>query len=299
MTSQVPKHDNEAVISLIAVSFALADPLTLDIGIKGKVMAPMGLSDTRSGQPVKASDVAVAARNVRFVFVGESHNNPDHHKAQADVIQVLVDDGRDVSVGFEMFTRDNQENINGWSMGWWTDEEFIAKSDWKKQWGFSYALYKPIFDTIKKNGLPMAALNVPRDWVRQVGKTGPSAITEDKKAWVPELYLGNKDHRAIFDSLMGGHPMPGIDNVYAAQVTWDTGMAQSALDFMADTKSKKAVMVVCAGVGHVMYGQGINWRLRRKTGENVINVSCVDSEKPIEVSRGIGDFVFVAPPGKE
>lgn len=198
-----------------------------------------------------------------------------------------------------MFTRDNQENINGWSMGWWTDEEFVAKSDWKKQWGFDYKLYKPIFDTVKKNELPMAALNVPRDWVRQVGKAGPSAISEDKKAWVPELYLGNKEHRSVFDSLMGGHPMPGIDNVYAAQVTWDTGMAQSALDFMADSKSSKRVMVVCAGSGHVMYGQGINWRIQRKTGEKVVNVSCVDSDKAIEVSRGIGDFVFVAPPGKE
>lgn len=258
-----------------------------------------GYTNTATGRPASAMEIARAADGCRFVFVGESHNSPDHHRAQAEIIAALVKRGRDVYVGMEMFTRDNQANLNGWTLGWWTDEEFQAKSDWKKQWGFSYGLYKPVFDVVKENGLPLFALNVPRDWVRQVGKSGPSAITADKKAWVPDLFLGNKDHRSVFDSLMGGHPMPGIDNVYAAQVTWDTGMAQSALDAMSGLPNKKRVMVVLAGSGHVMYCQGINWRIKQKTGERVLNVVGIDDEKSREVSRGLGDYVFLSPPGKE
>lgn len=275
------------------------DPYMLDIGPKGKVMAGMGYTETSSGRSVQVDAIVSAARQVRFVFVGESHNNPDHHQAQAEIIAALVKDGRDVSVGFEMFTRDNQDNLNPFSMGWWTDEEFVANADWKKQWGFPYALYKPIFDVVKENKLPMAALNVPRDWVRKVGKEGPSAITADQKNWVPTLDLSNKTHRDVFNALIGGHPDSGLDNMYAGMVTWDTGMAKSALDFMSGSTNPRRIMVVCAGSGHMMYGQGINWRIKKTTGEKVVNVTCIDSDAPREVSKGLGDFVFVAPPGKE
>ena len=287
------------MITFIVAAFQAVNPHLMDIGPKGRVMSPMGYTDTSTGRGATPDDIAKAADGVRFVFVGESHNNPDHHKAQAAVIEALVKRGRDVCVGLEMFTRDNQASLNGWTLGWWTDEEFQIKSDWKKQWGFPYPLYKPVFDVIKQNGLPMAALNVPRDWVRQVGKNGPSAITPEQKKWVPDLDLGNKTHRSIFDALIGGHPASGADKMYAGMVTWDTGMAQSAMDFMGSSTNKKRVMVIVVGSSHTLYGQGINWRIQRKTGERMVNVACVDSDKPVEVSRGIGDFVFVAPPGKE
>jgi uncharacterized iron-regulated protein len=53
-------------------------------------------------------------------------------------------------------------------------------------------------------------------------------------------------------------------------------------------------MVVVAGSGHMMYGQGINYRITRKTGERTLNVMCLTSDGPREVSKGIGDFVFVS-----
>jgi hypothetical protein len=55
-------------------------------------------------------------------------------------------------------------------------------------------------------------------------------------------------------------------------------------------------MVVVAGSGHMMYGQGINYRIGRKTGERALNVMCLTSEAPCQVSSGIGDFVFVSRP---
>ncbi|MBL8065402.1 MAG: ChaN family lipoprotein [Chthonomonadaceae bacterium] len=283
----------------LAPHFVASDPYLLKIGTPGTYMAPMGYSRTATGRAATVSDIAAQASGATFVFVGESHNNPSHHQAQADVIRALATNGRAVTVGFEMFTRDNQANINGWTLGWWDDTTFQLKSDWKKQWGFNYILYKPVFDVIKELGLPMVALNLPRDWVRQIGRTGPTAIKEEWKAWLPSLDLGNTSHKEVFSSLMGDHPMTGAENIYAAQVSWDTGMAQSAIDAMAGRKNPKAVMVVLAGIGHTMYGQGINFRIKQKTPATMVNVACIDSESPRDVSRGIGDFVFMAPPGKE
>ncbi|MCC6404267.1 MAG: ChaN family lipoprotein [Fimbriimonadaceae bacterium] len=276
-------------------ALALADPLLLPIGRPGTVTVAPGWTRTASGSPASAQEAAKAAEGLRFVFVGESHDNPYHHRAQADMIEALVAEGRLVSVGFEMFTRDNQDSLAPWTLGQWTEVEFIQKASWKTQWGFDYALYRPIFEAVRKHGLPMYALNVPRDWVREVSRSGVESLTPERRAWVPGLDLGWNDHRKVFDSLMEGHP-PGaaLDGMYRGQVTWDTGMAQSAMDAVAKSKNPRRVMVVVAGIGHMMYGVGINGRITAKTGERVLNVACISGSGAREVSKGLADFVYLS-----
>lgn len=287
--------DNPAMLSLAAI--VLADAYLLPIGTPGTVTVAPGWTQTASGRKASVSEVAAAADGLRFVFVGESHDNPYHHQAQADVVAALVARGRLVSIGFEMFTRDNQASLAPWTLGKWSEDEFIEKSSWKTQWGFDYALYRPIFEVARKEGLPMYALNVPRDWVRQVAREGAGSLTPERKKWVPELDLGWKDHRAVFDSLMEGHP-PGeaLDGMYRGQVTWDTGMAQSALEAMDKSSNPRRVMVVVAGIGHTMYGQGINGRITARTGERTLNVACIAGDGARPVSKGLADYVYMSPP---
>jgi uncharacterized iron-regulated protein len=261
-------------------------------------VAPGQVVATRNGKTVSLDDIAKAAANTRYVYVGESHDNPHHHQMQAEVIAALVRAGRNVVVGMEMFTRPNQVNLAPWTMGMWTEEQFIEGADWKKQWGFDFGIYRPIFTVVRDNKLPLIALNLPRDWVRAVGRGGYSALTPEQKAELPEdLYLGNKDHRAIFNSLMGGHPPSGTqgENIYSAQVLWDEGMADTAIKYMAGRPSANTVMVVVAGSGHVMYGQGINWRVARRTGDKGVTVMAGEAAEPREVARGVGDFFYLSP----
>lgn len=282
---------------LASAAAALADALLLDLGTPGTVLAQPGWVRTLDGQAASPADVAAAADGVRFVFVGESHDNADHHLAQAAVIEALVARGRRVAVGFEMFTRDNQASLAPWSLGRWEEATFIERAQWKTQWGFDFALYRPIFESVRRHGLEMVALNVPRQWVRDVARNGPQTLEGERRSWVPSLDLGQAGHRQVFDALMDGHP-PGsaLDGMYAGQVTWDTGMAQSALDAMAKSPNPNRVMVVVAGIGHMMYGQGINLRIAMRTGERTVSAACIESDGPRRVSRGIADFVFTAAP---
>lgn len=273
------------------------NPYQLPIGMPGRIKPALGLTHSATGRQSSMKEIVEAARGYRFVMVGESHDNPDHHKFQADVIRALAADGREVSVGLEMFTRDNQAAMFPWSRGFWTDEEFQAKANWKTQWGFDYALYKPIFDTVKELKLPMAALNLPREWVRRVGREGIGALTPEEKKWAPNVNLDNLNHRRLFVAMIGGHPLEGKrgDNMISAQVSWDESMAQSAVDFMAPRVSRNAVMVVIAGSGHTMYGQGINYRLKKK-GFDSLNLVGLEQPLPEDgISKGLADFVFVSP----
>lgn len=286
------------------ISLAIdVDPYLLKLGAPGTVTAQYEkLVDTKTGKVVDVATIAAAADNVQYVYLGESHNNPDHHAMQASIIDALVARGRNVIVGMEMFTRPVQDQLNPWTLGWWDEATFIERSDWKKQWGFDYSLYRPIFESVKRSKLPLIALNVPRDWVRAVGRGGFAALTPEQKKELPaDLFLGNTGHKQVFEGLMGGHPMTGPqgDNIYAAQVLWDEGMADTAIKVMAEKgASRNTVFVVVAGSGHVMFEQGINYRVKRRTGADGITVMKIDGTEPREVSRGIGQFIYMAKPGK-
>ena len=271
------------------------DPLLLPIGGTKQVTVQLDqITDLHSGKRATPQDIAKAAEGTRYVYLGEEHGDARHHQMQADVIRALVANGRRVVIGMEQFTRPVQASLDGWTLGWYTEEEFIQKSDWKHQWGMDYSLYKPIFDAAKELQLPIVALNIPRDWVHAVGQKGIDALTPDQRAQLPaQIDLGNKVHKEVFQAMIGGHPMTGMDNMYAAQVLWDTGMADTAVKYMAEHPSPKTVMVVIAGAGHVMYKQGINWRVQGRSGDPGITLVMGNDEKLRKVSAGVGDFFYL------
>lgn len=278
------------------IGFIQVDPWMLDIGTRGFVaVSPGAIVDTRTSNRASVDDIAQAAAGKRFVLVGEEHDNPDAHIWQAKIIEALHKTGRHVIVGYEMIQRPEQFALDLWTLGKLTEAEFLEKVKWQTSWGFDFALYRPIFDTTRKYGLRNVALNVPRDWVRAVGRGGYDALDAEAKAQVPTLDLSNDNHKKVFDALMGGHPM-GSPNVYAAQVLWDEAMADSAVKYLHKTPvSEKTVFVVVAGNGHVMYGQGIGWRLAKRTGEKPLTVVTVSSDEIRKVTRGAGDFVIGVP----
>jgi uncharacterized iron-regulated protein len=187
-------------------------------------LLPGSLTDLRAGRNVSFERMIALLDRANFVLVGEQHDNAHHHQFQADVIRALARRGRPVIVGMEMFHRTNQYPLDLWTLGRLSEQEFIEQSQWKTQWGFDYALYKPIFDVVKEFRLRLAGLNIPRDIVRKVGRQGWESLTSEEKMGVPDLDLDRREHRMLFEGLMGGHPLgAGGENIYAAQVLWDIG----------------------------------------------------------------------------
>jgi uncharacterized iron-regulated protein len=273
----------------------------LAIGRHGKAQIEPGqLFDLSSTKSVTMDDLVAAAKGKPFVFLGEEHATPAHQQMEADVIRALAASGRHVIVGMEMFTRPKQDVLDQWSAGALTESDFLDQVDWKGQWGYPYACYRPVLEAVKALHLPLVALNVPRAWPHAVSLHGIQGLpTSARLQLPPEIFLGNADHRRIFDAMVGPHGMPGVspDNIYAAQVLWDESMADTALRYLALTQPPSdTVFVTISGSGHVLYGQGLNWRIARRKGGRGVTVVMMQSATPVTVSRGIGDFVYLTAP---
>ncbi len=272
------------------------DVLRLPIGPAREVKVGPGWTSTSSGNAVTVEDVAKAADPLSFVVFGESHDSQPHKEGVAELISALHARGREVVLGLEMFTRPNQRNLDPWTRGYWDEATFQREANWAKEWGFDYSIYRPTFEVVRKLKIPMIALNAPRDWVRAVGRGGPSALPAEAAGQFPAIDTSNREHRMVFDGLMGGHPMTGAqgENIYSAQVLWDVAMADSALKGMARwTPTPRRVMVILAGSGHALYGQGINFRLNQQAGAKSLTVIGIDGKEPRTVRVGIGDFTLM------
>jgi len=273
------------------------DPWLLSIGSTERIVVRTNNAyRTSDGKRVTLREIATAADGKNFVYIGEEHDNADSHRWQTLIIGALVERGREVVIGLEMLQREKQPILDLWTLGKFTEEEFLERVDWKRQWGIDYALYRPIFEFAKKEKLRMIALNIPRDWVRITSRSGWEALSSEAKSQLPEPYMNDVEHFEVFRALMGGHPGDAsIESMYRGQVLWDEAMADSAIRYYNERyRSGKTVFVILAGNGHVMYRRGINFRIERRTGMSGITVVTVpvSSEKNEKrVSAGVGDFV--------
>lgn len=273
---------------------------TLPIGDRRRqylLQAPPGvILDTHRRRPVSLSQMVALLEDSLFILIGEQHDNPRHHQFQASVIEALTLAGRAVIVGMEMFDRTMQYPLNLWTLNRLSEEEFIEQSQWRQQWGFDFALYRPIFEVVRRYRLRLTGLNVPRALVRQVGRNGWQSVPPEERLGIPDLDLSQQEHRTLFQTLMGGHPPTGAqgENIYAAQVLWDTGMADSAIRYLERTvPSPRLAFVILAGNGHVMYDVGISLRLRQRGYTNTATIVCLpDSEKPTPIRASLADFVY-------
>lgn len=285
------------MLPVLLLQTSTIDVYRLPLLSERTVIARMNaLVDTRTGERVALEQFAERCKGERFVYVGENHDSEDAHRWQALLVGALDRGGRSVIVGLEMYQRPMQVHLDKWVLGKYEESEFLKESDWAGQWGFDFALYRPIFSYCRERKIRMVALNVPRDWVRTASRQGYEALSGES-GLPPELFLGNGLHRRLFEAMMEGHP-PGaaLDGMYRGQVLWDEGMADSALRYLERTVvTPNTVFITLAGNGHVLYRQGINYRVERRTGERgvtVVTVPLEGDELAREVSADIGDYVI-------
>jgi uncharacterized iron-regulated protein len=281
--------------------------LRLKIGdetLKEKTMAisPGEIYEANSGKPISFAEMIQGMAKSRLVYVGETHNNLPMHRIQAKIIQGLFEQDRDVTVGLEMYPVTQQEPLNKWSLGILSEEEFIREGQWYVNWNFHFGFYRDIFKVVKKNALPLYALNVPRDVITKVRMRGWKALSEEEKEMVPELDLTHQDHRTlirtIFESSDLPHQMKGkglemvFEGLYRAQTAWDVTMAHHALRVLNKEGGK---IVVLVGSGHLLYNLGINLRAYKKSQKPFKTVVCVvvpEGEQSVQVSCSLADYVW-------
>lgn len=252
------------------------------------------------GQKLAEPELWERLATSRIICFGEKHDSPEHHFAQRRALEELATRSaaaqRPLGVGFEMFQRPFQPALTGFVAGTLPEEQFLTDSEYRERWGFDFALYRPLLATAREFSLEALALNAPKELTRKVGRDGLGALDASEAKQLPELDLGNANHKAYFDAAMGDHPMPAggpsLENMYAAQVVWDETMAETAARWLAKS-GDTSQLIVFAGAGHC-HQTAIPARISRRLNLPVLSVTPVlQSELPELEDRQLYDWLIV------
>ncbi|MCZ6786742.1 MAG: ChaN family lipoprotein [Planctomycetota bacterium] len=262
-------------------------------------------------KPIPAGTLHQAAAEVEFddmveflakkdiVYIGESHDQEEHHDIQLRVIEALHRLGRLDGIGMEMFERPQQDALYKYVEGKIGEEEFLEQSAFKERWS-DYEHSMPILRFARRNRVPVIALNVSTDVRKKVSEEGMGALPLETRKTLPALYLGDEEHRsrirAAYDEMRADH-RGEFDAFYRVMCLWDDVMTDTIVKWFR-RQPAAAQMVVLAGASHIGYRNGIPGRVYRRNGKPYGSLVCLapeDGGGPEDevFSRRYADYVWV------
>lgn len=270
-------------------------PVAISIpkGVPTNPPAAPGTVFDAAGWP-RTWDAALAdLATARIVAVGESHDDAGHHRIQAEVLAALAARRPNVAVAFEMVGFEDQATLDAFMSGAMSEAAFAAW--WKANWGYDFALYKPIFDAAKAAGVPAYGLNAPIGLVRAVSKGGLASLSPADRARLPFLIEQSADvrYRAYVEESVSGHgPLTPIQlrNRLEAMAVWNETMGEKAAAIAA---GGRAVLVV-AGAGHVIYKAGLLESAARR-GAGPVKALLPVADAPQADELALADWFKVSP----
>ena len=154
-----------------------------------------------------------------------------------------------VAIGFEMFRRDSQPDLDRWVKGELSEKEF--EKIYYKNWTYPWPLYKDIFLYAREHKIPMVGLNVPPEVTKQVAREGFESLTPKQRGDLPMVTCRvDPEYLAFIRRSLAMHGHGGMDftKFCEAQLVWDTAMAWTLLRY--SEKNPQTTVVVIAGSGH-------------------------------------------------
>ena len=231
-----------------------------------------------------------------LIFIGEVHDNPEHHLIQVQILQALGHRDGGFALGMEYFQMPDKAEIDRYLKGETTEEEFLRGVDWAGSWGYDYHLYRPLLLLAKARGIEVLALNAPKEIVRKIARGGLETLSPDERSRLPQdIDLDNEAHRAyVLEAYKqrAHHELPNFDSFYEAQCVWEETMAHNISVYLKDKKNK---MVVLAGNGHIVNKFGIPLRTTRRVPVSLVTIMPHPLDGKTTIDKETADYVWLTP----
>jgi uncharacterized iron-regulated protein len=201
-----------------------------------------------------------------LLLLGEKHDNPDHHRLQARILNALVERGRRPAVAFEMLSVDVAPALaEALADSPVTPDELRAAVRWDESHGLAWSLYAPVFETALRARLPIFAADLPKRWLDSLREEGALGLERDG---VERLALDEplppQTHRAFAEEIRTAHcdhaPEGQLEKMIDIQRARDAQLARVLLE-AASAGGDGAVLI--AGTGHARTDRGVPVYLKR------------------------------------
>lgn len=210
------------------------------------------------GRAISRAELEQRLASARFVLLGETHDNPDHHRLQGELITSLAE-GKPAVV-FEMLDPAYQPAIDGFAG---EVDEFAEQVAWADSGWPEWAIYRPVFAATLAAKLPILAAELPREQTRRFMAEGlamfdPSLVArfglseplpaELESAWLDDMFAAHCEMV----------PREHLGGMVEVQRLRDVRMA----DAMLRGAEAQGQAILVAGGGHARRDWGVPRLLR-------------------------------------
>lgn len=240
-----------------ALEEAWRSPLLRDHPLVGRIW------DVRAARFASERELLQAAGRARFVFLGETHDNPDDHALQARVVRAVTAAGRRPALAFEMLDVEQQGVVDGVVRGPEPTAAALGRAvDWDRSGWPAFALYQPIVQAGLDARLPIVAANLSRRGARDVIHRGaealPTAVRDLLSRAGPLSPEEEKARREEMEALHCGQlPQELLAPMVLSQRARDAQLAEA---IRAGATADGAVVIT--GAEHARRDRGAAWFLR-------------------------------------
>lgn len=255
------------------------------------------IHSTKDKRAITFGELTDRLTKVDMVCVGETHDSDLTHRVQLQIIKALFARDERLGVGLEMFQRPFQKALDRYASGAIKEDELLRSSEYRERWGYDWSLYRPVAEFCRHNGIPLAALNAPREITRKVSKSGYDSLSAAEKKELGPVDFQVGPHRTYwYERLARMHGRAKAtaaekERSYQVMTVWDEVMGASAAAFQQERRLRR--VVVLAGNGHVERGFGIPDRATKRTGGKAATVRIVVGGDPGKVLKDpAADFVI-------
>ena len=258
-------------------------------------------------EAVTIGELENALANARFVLLGEIHDNPDHHRLQARLIDGLVSKGRRPAVVLEMIPPNLQPELDRHVRGGVSEASRLGKAlRWEERGWPAWAIYQPIAEAALSAALPLKAGGLGADVQKALAMGEQSPIYAQA---MKDLDLARpvkpEAAEAQAHEIKEGHcnllPAAAVEPMITRQRALDATLAKAMVSAGA---ADGAVLI--AGAGHVRNDWAVSSLIRQSLPDaTVVSVAFieVDPERttPSEYMKAVPglekpfDFIYLTP----
>lgn len=236
--------------------------------------------DVAVNHAISADTLIARSRAADIVLLGETHDNPVHHRIQNALLKALSDSNNKPSLVMEQFDFEQQPQIDRAMSPETSRADSLSQLKQTMATGWEWPQYQALIETAKDLQLPLRAANLSRTRLQQVARQGFSALGPGEAA---RLALDadwsdaqeNQLEKDIVDGHCGMLPVTAAPAVARAQRARDAMMAEAILNVPSGT------VVAILGREHVRRDLSVpRYLSARAPHRKVVAVGLIESDDP-------------------
>ena len=233
-----------------------------------------------------------ALGHARYVVLGETHDNRDHHQLQAQLVQQFLAAQPGAAVAFEMLDEDDASALAR-EPAVRSASELEARADWANSGWPDFVMYRPVFDAAFSAHARVVAAHPNAEHVRASMHGVEEAEARDLhiQTPLPEAQV-QAQHEEIRESHCGHANDQMLTAMQRAQVYKDAFMARAIVQTEVPT-------VLIAGRGHARNDRAVPYFLKRAGSADTLSVAFIEvddrREDPGTYDTEAFDYVIFTP----